>query len=439
MGVDSRHICTASGVADAAAPSDCSSKVAARPASHPTAPVAEDEVAETAGFKPFDWTMDDVRKAVPAHLFVRSTARAMSYLARDVAMAVALWISALRIDSICAYARETRVFPFDNAWGPLILKCSLWLVYWWFQGLVFMGLWVIGHECGHGGFSDHQWISDVVGYAIHTSMFTPYFSWKISHHRHHMNHASMENDEVYVPHTRSEYKIPEPSDDGPNYDEYLGDAPVYTLFKMVLMQLFAYPAYLIYNTSGQREYPEWTSHFNPNSVLFKETQRTAVVVSDIGVAAALWAFWMACQKWGTLTVAMYYGVPWFCVNHWLVLLTYLHHTDPVLPHYRANVWTFARGAAATMDRDFLGWHGRFFLHGISHYHVAHHFFPKMPFYNGAAATEHLKAFLGEHYFYSDKPVFRALWDNYNECQFVEDTGDIVFYRNREGKSVREPA
>lgn len=48
-----------------------------------------------------------------------------------------------------------------------------------------------------------------------------------------------------------------------------------------------------------------------------------------------------------------------------------------------------------MDRTFLGWQGRFFLHDVSpaasdpmiglriskvaHFHVIHHFFPKMPF------------------------------------------------------------
>ena len=35
----------------------------------------------------------------------------------------------------------------------------------------------------------------------------------------------------------------------------------------------------------------------------------------------------------------------------------------------------------------------------------------------------MKAFLGPHYHYSEKPVFKALWDNYNDCQFVEDTGE----------------
>ena len=42
--------------------------------------------------------------------------------------------------------------------------------------------------------------------------------------------------------------------------------------------------------------------------------------------------------------------------------------------------------------------------------------------HGEEATQYLRAFIGEHYHQSDKPVFKALWDNYNDCQFVEDTG-----------------
>ena len=60
------------------------------------------------------------------------------------------------------------------------------------------------------------------------------------------------------------------------------------------------------------------------------------------------------------------------------MITYLHHTDPEIPHYRGQAWSYARGAASTVDRNFLGWQGLFFLHGVAHYHVVHHFFPKMP-------------------------------------------------------------
>lgn len=51
-------------------------------------------------------------------------------------------------------------------------------------------------------------------------------------------------------------------------------------------------------------------------------------------------------------------------NHWIVMLTFLHHTDPTLPHYRNKEWTWLRGAIATVDRPLLGFLGRFFLHNV---------------------------------------------------------------------------
>ncbi len=97
-----------------------------------------------------------------------------------------------------------------------------------------------------------------------------------------------------------------------------------------------------------------------------------------------------CGKYGFWNVWRYYRIPWLGVNHWcrfiillsvvqcpdngfeVIMITYLHHTDPILPHYRKNKWNYPRGAAATVDRDFLGWHGRFFFHDVAHFHVIHH-------------------------------------------------------------------
>lgn len=46
------------------------------------------------------------------------------------------------------------------------------------------------------------------------------------------------------------------------------------------------------------------------------------------------------------------------------MFTYLHHSDPTIPHYRKEEWSFLRGATATVDRPLLGWMGRFFLHNV---------------------------------------------------------------------------
>lgn len=85
------------------------------------------------------------------------------------------------------------------------------------------------------------------------------------------------------------------------------------------------------------------------------------------------------RTWGIANVVKYYGIPWLFVNHWIAMITFLHHTDPTLPHYRGSAWSYTRGAVATLDRDFLGYAGRFFFHDVSHYHIIHHLFPKMPF------------------------------------------------------------
>lgn len=46
----------------------------------------------------------------------------------------------------------------------------------------------------------------------------------------------------------------------------------------------------------------------------------------------------------------------------------------------------------------------------------------MPFYHTSEATQYLKAFIGEQYVFDETPCFKALWRNYNFCQFVEDEG-----------------
>ncbi|KAF8513735.1 linoleoyl phosphatidylcholine delta-12 acetylenase [Hysterangium stoloniferum] len=392
----------------------------------------EDSLPE---FTPMNWSLKEIRNAIPARLFVRNTTLGLMYTARDLTMATTLWYGATYIDLTF---RGTCTRSLFTSAGAEVMRWAVWMTYWWFQGLTFTGLWVIGHECGHGALSSSRTLCDVVGYFLHTVLWTPYFSWRISHHRHHSNHASMEKDEVYIPKTRSELGIPQEGNDPIDYEEFFGDTPIYTLFMLIRQQLLAFPAYLLFNVSGQKNYPKGTNHFDPKSILFNPAQRNAVILSNIGIFFMAWLVTLGSSIHGTANVMKYYGIPWLAVTHWFIMITYLHHTDPQLPHFRKGEWSFQRGAACTVDRDFLGWQGRFFLHDVAHYHVVHHFFPQMPFYHGAEATGYLRALIGEHYTYSNAPLFKTLWENYNSCQFVEDQGDIVFYKDRRGQARRRP-
>ena len=148
--------------------------------------------------------------------------------------------------------------------------------------------------------------------------------------------------------------------------DLIEETPTVSLYVLIIQQTLGWLGYLSLNITGQK-YPDrsrWSvNHFNPASPLFSRTQYNKILLSDLGVGLTFTALALASKKWGFLTVLCYYVLPYFWVNHWLVLVTYLQHTDPALPHYRAGAWNFQRGAAATIDRDF-GFIGQHIFHDI---------------------------------------------------------------------------
>lgn len=126
----------------------------------------------------------------------------------------------------------------------------------------------------------------------------------------------MERDEVYVPKTREDLGIPEKNNHEIDWDEMFGDTPIYTLYMLIRQQVLAFPAYLLFNVSGQKTYPKWTNHFDPNSILFTKAQRNAVIMSNIGIGAMVWAVVYSSSVYGTGEVIKYYLFPWLEVSHW---------------------------------------------------------------------------------------------------------------------------
>lgn len=120
-------------------------------------------------------------------------------------------------------------------------------------------------------------------------------------------------------------------------------------------------------------------------------------------------------------------MPYLWVNHWLVFITYLQHTDPTLPHYDHEEWNFARGAAATIDREFP-FIGPYIFHDIIETHVLHHFVSRIPFYNARPASEAIKKVLGKHYRHDDSNIILSLYKVARSCQFVEGDG-VKMFRN----------
>lgn len=161
--------------------------------------------------------------------------------------------------------------------------------------------------------------------------------------------------------------------------------------------------------------------------MFEERDRMDIVISDLGFFAALGGLGYAIHALGFLTVVKFYLLPYMVTNLYLVLITYLQHTDVFMPHFRGSEWDWFRGALCTVDRSF-GCVIDHVIHHIADTHVCHHLFSKMPFYHAQEATEHIRAFLGEYHLSDPTPILPALWRSYNCCLYVEDSGSTVFYQ-----------
>ncbi|KAJ3365207.1 hypothetical protein HDU91_002266 [Kappamyces sp. JEL0680] len=178
----------------------------------------------------------------------------------------------------------------------------------------------------------------------------------------------MEKDQVFVPPTRSRVekrnKLPKttvsvsPTEEGAF--ALLEDAPLMDLVNLVSMLIFGWPLYLLLNKTSQK-HKGWANHFNPSAPIFEDRERPQVSLSNIGIGVAAAALVYAARTFGIGNVVFFYFIPYLNVNFWLVLITFLQHTDPVVPKYRNQEWDFMKGALATIDRDF-GILNHFFHH-----------------------------------------------------------------------------
>ncbi|CAL1712938.1 unnamed protein product [Somion occarium] len=395
-------------------------------------------------------------KDLLAHCHKRSTLRSMSYVVWDFFLLAVIYKSTIFLDARITPEYINLPHPFLYTFATF----ALWAVYSFATGLVATGVWVLAHECGHQAFSDSKIINNTIGWILHSALGVPYHSWRITHARHHASTAHMTQDEVFVPKTRSERRLPEfdpakedlggasiSNDAMSELWEALGDTPIGAVFGPASYLLGGWVMYLVTNASGQRRYPAGSNHFNPNAVMFSPHHYGQIIVSDIGILIWFCAVIASIYHFGIFEVFRTYIVTYLWVNHWLVLITFLQHTDPTVPHYRAAEFTFPRGALATLDRQLLGdcgkimgWIGACTTHGISETHVAHHVASRIPHYHAWEATDALRKRLAQSGIkLQGRPGgWAEMYRVFKECKFVEDEGDIVFYKNAQGLAVTRP-
>ena len=363
-------------------------------------------------------TLKSIRDQIPKEMFIQSNAKSFYYLARDlVQVAVTYYVFSTYglplIDAMCQTLGEGSMLA-------NVAKFVIWNIFWVIQGLNFTGLWVLAHECGHGGFSPSRTINDSLGMILHSALLVPYHSWRISHGNHHKHTNHTELDTVFIPEKVGNHAA----------REAIQESPIVSLIYMLLTFTLGWPLYLTTNMTGQK-YNKRTNHFEPGSPLFRPNEGKYIVQSDMGIFVTF-AIFGALLYTGTATkmdIVCWYTIPYMWNNFWLIFITYLQHSDVRLPHYNAENWTFLRGALCTIDRDFgapINW----WIHHINDSHIVHHIFSSMPFYNAIHVTrKYLYKTDAKDYCLSDnRSLWAMLWESWTNCTAITVADGVCWFK-----------
>lgn len=329
------------------------------------------------------FTLQDLKAAIPVECFEPSAGRSLAYFFADIGIIAGLY-------ALAAYLDSWYFYP----------------IFWFAQGTMFWALFVVGHDCGHGSFSQSKWLNNLIGHLSHTPILVPYHGWRISHRTHHANTGNIDTDESWYPVTETKY----------------AEMTWYEKLFRFYLPLLAYPLYL-FKRSPDRQ----GSHFLPNSPLFRPSEKANVLTSSLCWLAMMAFLGCLTLKFGGLFLLKFYLVPYVIFVIWLDLVTFLHHTEADIPWYRGENWYFLKGALSTIDRDYG------FINPIHHNigtHVAHHIFINMPHYHLKTATVAIKPILGDYYRFSDESIWKSFWRSYWTCHFVSNFGSPVFYQSR---------
>lgn len=375
-------------------------------------------------------SLSQVRSVVPKTCFERCTATSFKYLS--------LSLAATAVSGGLGWAAVM------GAWsaGGYALAAPAWLGYSAVTGTCAVGMWVVAHECGHSAFSDNRSLNAAVGFTLHSLMLAPYFSWQRSHAVHHMRTNHLFEGETHVPPRAGE----KPDKWWTAICERLGNSTfAFGSTRLFVNLVLGWPWYLITGRTGGSGRGS-TSHFwpwargppasgdedrakKPVADLFPGRWKRKVAMSNAGIAGTLGLLAAASCNVGVGTVALAYGGPWAVTNAWLVVHTWLQHTDTDVPHYSGQDWTFVKGCFATVDRPY---HPVLDLlhHRIGTTHVVHHLFPALPHYHAVEATAAVREHFPDLYIEDPTPPSHALWRVALDCVAVRkvpgSSGTYVF-------------
>ena len=253
---------------------------------------------------------------------------------------------------------------------------SLWILYGW----VLVGLFVIGHDCGHYSFSRRKWVNDLVGYLCMSPLANSFQSWRLTHNHHHV-HTQLRGQEVdwatnLV--TREEFKSLKWKQ---SFMTRLGYCLPFGMF-----------LWITWNTVRRGVMVRTLLTRNQSAKKGRKLlwSNAIMLISLLAIYGGLGYFY---GLWGMLK---YHGIPATIAMLSGGLIITIQHANQHSLLYEKSGWTSVRGQlASTFDVRFPAWMEYLWCH--INIHIPHHISPVIPWYYLKEVSQHIQAAYADYY------------------------------------------
>jgi omega-6 fatty acid desaturase (delta-12 desaturase) len=275
---------------------------------------------------------------VPNEYLKRDTLRAFAFLARDLALFVGC--------------------------GALILM-SHWtiaLVLSLVMGSVLVGIFVIGHDCGHRSFSNNTKINDWVGEIATGLALWPFHVWRLSHDIHHRHTHNIEKDIAWVPFTESKLR---------RLSSLQSAIYRHTRGGLFFTGSLFFTYYFIKDALRGKK----SRHFTPEQMPIVQKSLLITLLCFLAYAG------LSVYLGGLFGFVFLFLIPQLVYQFHLSTYTLFHHTHPDSPFLAAEEWSYEKGqlhstihvsyprALEWLNHD-INWHvPHHVCVGIPHYHL----------------------------------------------------------------------
>lgn len=292
--------------------------------------------------------LSDVRKVIPDSCYnVSGLKSGMTFLR------IALFLS------LCFYLESLAENYF--------LLVPLWI----FHGQVLVGLFVLGHDCGHNTFARSRFLNNFFGYVSMSPLGNGLKTWKLTHDHHHA-YTQKRGQEV-------------------DWSKRLMTKEEFAKNKSLVTKIGYRMPFGIFFWVG---YNAIHRGFNKSAILnrgLSKDEALSVALSNLVMIAVMAAVYGALWYYtGFFGMWKYHGIPATIAMVTGYYLLIIQHANETSRWYEEQSWTPLKGQiSSTFDVRFP----RFFewLWLKINIHIPHHVSPNIPWYHLEEAAEAIKA------------------------------------------------